>query len=104
MAKVDLSELLEVAYRVDSATYLEDVMQAAVPVLDRGSGLCGFYYDASRPNDLRLGEIVEVGAPGAISVTAHARSVLMQVDAEFVKRTYRQTLVGTASDQPNFKG
>ena len=60
--KLDLVAILEAAYRVHSATWLKDVMEAAAPSYDRGLGMCAFFYNASKPGVFDVGDVVQHGA------------------------------------------
>jgi DNA-binding CsgD family transcriptional regulator len=103
-ATLDLVAILEAAYRVDSSTWLTDVMDAAAPSYDRGRGMCAFFYDASKPGVLSVGDVVERGCSAPVTASGMGRSILSSVDASFVNSTYRSKICATASEEPVFQG
>lgn len=100
--KVDFVSLLEAAYAVDSPRWLEDILDAARRSLDHGLGVCAFSYDASRLGKLVIGDVIEVGAAAPVTTSGMAQGILHDVDASFVRATYRTKTCGTASEEPFF--
>jgi DNA-binding CsgD family transcriptional regulator len=100
--RLDPLAILEAAYKVDSPRWLEGLLHALQPSLDRGLGLCAFTYDASIPGKLALGEVVEVGVATPISASGMGRAILAGVDAKFVRSTYRTKVCGLASEEAEF--
>jgi DNA-binding CsgD family transcriptional regulator len=60
----DVVRVIEVCYRLagDEERWLGDLVEAARPLLDLGSGVVGYVFDASSPASLKIGPFVERGA------------------------------------------
>lgn len=73
-AKNDLSRLVEAAYATvrDDRAWLEGVLHAIRPFMDRGLGVVGVFYDLSDPEKPAMRAPIFVGAPNGASAAFDA--------------------------------
>jgi DNA-binding CsgD family transcriptional regulator len=84
----DLVALLEHAYRldVDDPAWLDGVVRASTPMLERGMGVFGFLYQTMNVTSWSLGQVVNVGAPP--EVPEILREVAPQSPPEMTRRFF----------------
>jgi DNA-binding CsgD family transcriptional regulator len=99
--KVDLVGILEASYRVDQdeRAWLESIVEASRPGLDRGLGVTGLFYDASDVTRFRMWSVIGAQAP-------HAETIARAMAASAPHRiqwTFRTQACRTASDGPDWE-
>lgn len=91
-------EIIEASYRVelDEAAWLESVLAAAAPALERGLGSWAMSYDLDGAGPLRLRTPVVRNLPPGASL-ASVLEAQASVPASSVAQTFETTMCGTAS-------
>lgn len=84
----DVVALLEQAYRIelDDQSWLNEVVSASAPLLQRGMGVFGFLYETMNVSAWAVGTVANAGAPP--EVTEILRSVAPQSPPEMTRRFY----------------
>jgi DNA-binding CsgD family transcriptional regulator len=100
-AKVDLLALIEQVYDVerDESVWLDQVLDAAAPLLDRGLGVVGLLYDASDPRrtDFQTAAWTR-RQPGDADLIRSVANTTAAVDREFSGNMLRTRVCTTASE------
>jgi len=84
----DVVALLEHAYRIelDDEPWLQEVVSASAPLLQRGMGVFGFLYETMSETAWSVGTVANAGAPQEVAEIL--RSVAPQSPEEMTRRFY----------------
>lgn len=95
--QVDLVSIVDATYRIEGSTgvWLDGILAAAQPAIDRGFGLFAHCYDASDPKALVIAASAHQGLPDGFA--AEFVRTLTQLSAKYVLHGYRSLSCGTAS-------
>ncbi len=98
--KADLISVIEAAYRVEQreGRWLEGVLEAASPLLDRGMGCSAFFYDARDVEQLRLHGFVAAGARNDEAILR----AIERSSPDRVAWVFRTQACRTASEGPDW--
>ncbi len=101
-----LIDVVEAAYQVDAAEpqWLEAIAEASRGLLDDGSGVFAFTYDASVPERMNIGSFARTSNHMYFDATTALAGIMSAGGGEYVRDTFRCLQVEGTRSTPGFAG
>jgi DNA-binding CsgD family transcriptional regulator len=106
MRKTDPIDVLEAAYDLDTREepWLGGIAEASRGILDDGSGVFAFTYDASVPARMSIGGFARTSNHVHFDATTALEGIMSAGGGEYVQNTFRRLQVEGTRSTPGFAG